>query len=1216
MAAGTIALGTAIIGVIPAFAAASPLIVGLAAQTAIGLALYALSPKPKLSAGGGYLITGNGAALDHQVIYGQTKVAGVRVFDTTEGNNGNNKFLHRVIAFTGHEIESFEKIYIDNVEILSRDGDGNVTSIDADDSDRYDGFIDIHEHLGSPDQTVDTLLKSRVGDDAGAPDWGDNHRLRGVSYLYIRMKYNADVFPSGVPEITALIKGKKVYDPRTGTTAWSDNSALCIRDYISSEYGLGEASGSIDDTSVAAAADICDQSVTDANDSSVSSRYTCNGAFTTDQQPVDILEAMATSMAGILWYAQGQWRMKPGYWTPPTLSLDENDFIGPIKVNTRHSRRDNFNGVRGTYRGAASDYQQTDYPSVQDAGSLAADNDKESWADLNLTFTDTPQMAHRVARIALEQNRQQMIVQADFNLKAFKLQIGDVVNITNSRFGWSNKEFEVISWSFGVGEDLAIPVTMTLRETAESIYDQVADGATYELDNTTLASPFTTQTPVLGSPVINKEVQEDGTTLISVDFSWSVTDASEIAYYDFEWKLGGASDYNSTTVSQTTFSLTGLNNQTTYDYRVRSINQLGIASPYASSSVSTGKDTTTPKAPTNVSVTGGYRLCTVRWDAPTQNTDNSSLFDLYQHKVYRGATSGFTPNDSTNLVGIVSADYFNDGGLDNNTTYHYKVKAIDYSGNESAASGSGSGTTQADISSDTQDLIDNAGVQTVDTSTATGAYNGQFVIDSTDGNLYIWDAVLGDWVPAVEKVDLTGAVDVADFAAGIAPPTIVASLPASGDYQGQLVFLTSDNKLYRWTGSEWTAEVDGADIVANSITAGQIEAGAIGADQIAANAITTEKLAIGNFDNLVTNGTFERETGGTEAYGWSYDEVNDWAVSGYDAGAGSNARRTMPAPTSIKTQDAAANTQVICDFNLNYPTFAGEEFIVSFDYCGEGSIGSDTRTVSVRLFFYDPAGTLISATTNDVTVSSTSWDSTSFKITAPANSATMEIVRLRAGNDSAENVYVTNLKVRQVTTGVLIEDGAITASKIVAGGIDAQDLIVNGTITGALIQAGTIEGSKIKIDGVTLDTDGSDNLIISTNGVDFEQIALNATSEFFSSIGNEGPATAGNPYTDNFNHTPDHDGDVVILTNIVVKSSAYDNAPSINIKTYYGLSSQPLVLKNNYDTDLTGPITLLATASITGESQFRSQINVSTSNGNNLPADSLIYDHVILARFR
>ena len=309
--------------------------------TALGAALNALTPKP--STGGtnrGYQVTQSGSALDHQVIYGKVKVGGARVFDSTTG--GNNKFLHRVLAFTGHEIESFEEIYI-NDEVATIDGTGNVTS-----PSQYNGKVRIKEHLGASDQAADSDLVSEVD------GWTAEHRLRGIAYLYVRLSYNADAFPNGVPEITAVIKGKKVYDPRDGSTAWSDNPALCLRDYLSSTtYGLGEEDSNIDDDKVSTAADVCDQ--TDTPDSST--RYTCNGAFTTATTPYDNLSSLLTSMGGLLWYSQGEWRMKPAYWTEPTLTLDENDLRGSITVNTRHSRRDNYNTVKGTFRGEESNWQ-------------------------------------------------------------------------------------------------------------------------------------------------------------------------------------------------------------------------------------------------------------------------------------------------------------------------------------------------------------------------------------------------------------------------------------------------------------------------------------------------------------------------------------------------------------------------------------------------------------------------------------------------------------------------------------------------------------------------------------------------------------------------------------------------------------------------------------------------------------------------------------------
>ena len=41
-----------------------------------------------------------------------------------------------------------------------------------------------------------------------------------------------------------------------------DNPALCIRDYLTSSYGLNEETANIDDTLVTTAANVCDQTNT------------------------------------------------------------------------------------------------------------------------------------------------------------------------------------------------------------------------------------------------------------------------------------------------------------------------------------------------------------------------------------------------------------------------------------------------------------------------------------------------------------------------------------------------------------------------------------------------------------------------------------------------------------------------------------------------------------------------------------------------------------------------------------------------------------------------------------------------------------------------------------------------------------------------------------------------------------------------------------------
>lgn len=88
---------------------------------------------------------------------------------------------------------------------------------------------------------------------------------------------------------------------------------------------------------------------------------------------------------------------------------------------------------------------------------------------------------------------------------------------------------------------------------------------------------------------------------------------------------------------------------------------------------------------------------------------------------------------------------------------------------------------------------------------------------------------------------IPGSIDTASFATTITAPTVVSTLPAPGN-QGRLVFLTTDNKLYRDTGTAWTVAVPTTDLTGTIINA-QIAANAVAEIQLAANAVTEGKIA-------------------------------------------------------------------------------------------------------------------------------------------------------------------------------------------------------------------------------------------------------------------------------------------------------------------------------------------------------------------------------------
>jgi len=80
---------------------------------------------------------------------------------------------------------------------------------------------------------------------------------------------------------------------------------------------------------------------------------------------------------------------------------------------------------------------------------------------------------------------------------------------------------------------------------------------------------------------------------------------------------------------------------------------------------------------------------------------------------------------------------------------------------------------------------------------------------------------------------------------------IVGSLPTDPDarrFQGNVVFLTTDNKLYRFDGTNWTTAVPAPDI-AGQIDSFQIANNAIVADKLSSSAVTEAKLAVGAVTN-------------------------------------------------------------------------------------------------------------------------------------------------------------------------------------------------------------------------------------------------------------------------------------------------------------------------------------------------------------------------------
>lgn len=471
----------------------------------------------------------------HRMILGRARVSGPIVFLHTNAaarssysslvNGGVSAdytaesllYLCHVIA--GHEISIVEAILIDDTSLRDE---------------KYRGSVYVEAGAGSTTQAASPLLLAETDG-----KWTSAHRLRGRAYLASVLKYDPAVFPSGIPNISAIVRGALVYDPRTNATGWSNNAAILVAHYITHPNGMRASWDEIDTPTLIAAANICDERVALAGGGD-EARYTINGSFDLDESPGSILERLVAAMAGAAVFVGGKWYIHAGAWVTPVIRINADMLRGDVTVRANRPARDLFNGVRSVYVRPAAGWQPTDAPPIIDATALAADNGVERYADLALNFTASGYRAQRIQQIVLRRNRKQRQLLLPLNMSGLQIRVMDTVEVELPRLPLDT--YRVVSWRLSAEGG----VDVVLEQDDASVYewdettDEQALGAVAAIDfpaGATLNAPVVTvTTPTVATPA-------------TIDIAWGAI--SGASSYPVEWRAPNTSTWTNATPTGT-----------------------------------------------------------------------------------------------------------------------------------------------------------------------------------------------------------------------------------------------------------------------------------------------------------------------------------------------------------------------------------------------------------------------------------------------------------------------------------------------------------------------------------------------------------------------------------------------------------------------------------------------------------------------------------------
>jgi hypothetical protein len=844
--------------------------VNIAVSAVASYALNALSPKPKILGGGGFLVNEVNPTAPAEYVYGEVRKGGVVTYD--EATDGN-AILHRIIVLAAGEHEVGD-IYL-NDEVVDISGNDYDVTDPSDPDDVYTGAgwvitekwmednrireprIRIFVHDGSQTATTDTfansdtatLANTLIADSANGLD--SNFVGKGLTYLYVQMNIDAEVFAGGIPRITANVKRKGIYDPRDDSTKITSNWALCLADYLQADYGLGD-TGSVDSTALSAEANLCDEAVAlDAG--GTQPRYEMNGVFRADETPGQILSRMMPSGSGQLFWGQGKWQIRAGEYAGSIASFDLSDLRSGIQVETRAPRAQNYNAIRGVFNDKSQRYIEGEYPRISSSTFLAVDGGFENVLDYDLPFETDGIRAQRLAKLALFRQREQIRVEADFNMRAASVQPGDVIDLTIDRYGWDAKEFEVVGWTLKISESGTLCVRLSLKETSEAAFDWTSEESVFDSNNTNLPDRFTVPTVDLGTPTVSYVQNPGGTEQPLVTVPWTVTSPGLVSDYVFEWRDNDI-DYASNGGFVELGGSPTVREQAVYDAYLKGLGRVPDQDGF-DFYVSGGGSALTPAEvlfqitnSTEGQSQDNYQSIvtrTTRAELRTLSFDQRYDFRVYARNArgVRSATDAttFLVEVDTSAPGLPTA-FTATGGFrvirlkwtnptDNDLAY---VEVW-----EAATNSVGAATKIAEVVGDSYART-NLGI----------SETKWYFLQAVDyaGNVSGFTTGFSATTTFIDDEDFENGIRTLFEDQGLFAIEDVASLPASGDTIGQQIYNRSDGKLYRWNGTSWdavVAEVGTIDFsdLSGTLSNAQVAVNSINGTKITDNTITTNQIA-------------------------------------------------------------------------------------------------------------------------------------------------------------------------------------------------------------------------------------------------------------------------------------------------------------------------------------------------------------------------------------
>lgn len=731
--------------------------------------------------------------------------------------------------------------------------------------------VDGKDHLwvrfydGSQTATPPFLL-SKFGTDPNRPITADMI-WRGVPLLIATARVNSEVFNS-FPEYIIESSGIKLYDPRKDTTVggsgahrWgnqatyepSNNNIVQAYNILRGIfYGTEHFWGGrceawqLPVANWMAAMNACDLAIT-LTGGGTEPQFQSGGEVFVEEEPLSVVEALIKGASGTFANLGGYYKVYVGAPAAPVYS-----FTDAALIVTEGRTLDPFPGLDQVYNGAQASYPEPlerwaakDAPAYLRTDLEVVDDGRQLVTGLQYPYTPYAVQVQRLLKAAVEDSRRFLTHSIVLPPEAEIVEAGDVIAWSSDWNQYTNKKFLVVDKD----TDSNFLQYLMIREVdpADHSWTPLTDQKAYSIGF--IGSVIPVPQPTVGITVeayilYDAEARARRPTIL-VRYPGDLDDVGDVIV-----TVRLADDETGVSVTRKPYGAVGA--PASQKIMVLS------AGPYLPDEDYEVQVLLVPKSTRKATPTAWLAV----------HTDNVQLIG---DDISNGAISitkfadGITPveilpatpsaGDPGNFVG--RQVYNTTDGLlytFNGTTWE-PIEADVLDGSITSAKLADAAVTADKLATAAVTELKIAADAVTAVKIATGA-----VLEAKLAANAVTVSKIADGAVIAAKI-ADAAISLSKFASGIRPVETVATLPVTGNVEGRLVYLTTDDKLYRWTGSAWTAEVAASNItgqltdaqiaavaaakVTGQITGTQITDGAITTAKIFAGAVTTASLAAG-----------------------------------------------------------------------------------------------------------------------------------------------------------------------------------------------------------------------------------------------------------------------------------------------------------------------------------------------------------------------------------